>query len=316
MKKEYKGYNISISEGYYKFTNGPNLGRPLHCIIWEEYNGSVPEGHVIHHKDEIKLHNDIENLECLTWSEHSKLHNLGKRVSEATKKRISKSKKGKKISEEHKKKISKRLKGRKFSKKHKKNLSMAKSGGNHYLFGKHMKEETKKKISKSLKGKKVAKETKEKISEYRKGKNPTEETKKRISESLKLYWQKHNYKQRQMGNRMNYKFHCKECGKVLTLRSLHRIFICPNCDTTGYHPGDKFIGRVIGINKFDSKILYEESLLDRNVYAVPMAEDMARNLCMTKLEFIQKVKNGEIGGVRLLEEKDFVRKGGWDSDVV
>ena len=46
----------------------------LHREIWKEYNGEIPEGCHIHHKDGNPLNNNIENLECLTASEHHQLH--------------------------------------------------------------------------------------------------------------------------------------------------------------------------------------------------------------------------------------------------
>lgn len=47
-----------------------------HQRVWCEYNNVtyVPKNHVIHHKDENKLNNSIENLECLTRREHAQLH--------------------------------------------------------------------------------------------------------------------------------------------------------------------------------------------------------------------------------------------------
>ena len=46
----------------------------LHVYIWEYYNGPVPKGYHVHHKDFDKNNNEIENLELLTASEHSSLH--------------------------------------------------------------------------------------------------------------------------------------------------------------------------------------------------------------------------------------------------
>lgn len=46
----------------------------LHIEIWKWNHGSVPEGHTIHHRDHNPLNNRIENLQCLTHSEHSTLH--------------------------------------------------------------------------------------------------------------------------------------------------------------------------------------------------------------------------------------------------
>lgn len=53
----------------------------LHVAIWEHHNGPIPEGKVVHHKDGNPLNNDIENLECLTVSEHSKSHGTGKHLA-------------------------------------------------------------------------------------------------------------------------------------------------------------------------------------------------------------------------------------------
>lgn len=45
-----------------------------HRMIWEEINGKIPEGFVIHHKDHNRSNNDIDNLELMSRSEHAKLH--------------------------------------------------------------------------------------------------------------------------------------------------------------------------------------------------------------------------------------------------
>ena len=60
---------------------------PLHHLVWENhYNKKVPKGYHIHHKDENKTNNDINNLQLISASEHAKLHaktrnNTGFRVS-------------------------------------------------------------------------------------------------------------------------------------------------------------------------------------------------------------------------------------------
>ena len=85
----------------------------LHRYIYSYYNGKIPEGYDIHHKDENKMNNDISNLILLTRSEHMKLHGKdkeffkGKHHSEESRKKISEANKGKKRSEETKRKISK-----------------------------------------------------------------------------------------------------------------------------------------------------------------------------------------------------------------
>ena len=45
-----------------------------HKYIWESVNGPIPSGYEIHHKDENKLNNSLDNLECLTKSDHACRH--------------------------------------------------------------------------------------------------------------------------------------------------------------------------------------------------------------------------------------------------
>lgn len=66
----------------YKFTRGDEgtyyrcakLKKRMHIFVWEYYNGQVPAGYEVHHKDLDKSNNDISNLELLTVSQHRKLH--------------------------------------------------------------------------------------------------------------------------------------------------------------------------------------------------------------------------------------------------
>lgn len=46
----------------------------IHRYVWEFYNGEIPEGYDIHHKDGNRANNDITNLEMLERSEHKKYH--------------------------------------------------------------------------------------------------------------------------------------------------------------------------------------------------------------------------------------------------
>lgn len=57
---------------YYYTTTEPRTA--LHRDVWESVHGKIPEGHHIHHKDENPFNNDLSNLECLSQSEHSRLH--------------------------------------------------------------------------------------------------------------------------------------------------------------------------------------------------------------------------------------------------
>ena len=44
---------------------------------YEAHNGSIPNRHIIHHKNGNTFDNAIENLACMTRSEHCSLHNAG-----------------------------------------------------------------------------------------------------------------------------------------------------------------------------------------------------------------------------------------------
>lgn len=81
---------IVKAEGYdaekYQFFNGKRYtrqpdghyrdhkGNYLHRVIWEFYNGKIPHGYLIHHKDLNPANNSIENLQLMSKIEHNKLH--------------------------------------------------------------------------------------------------------------------------------------------------------------------------------------------------------------------------------------------------
>ncbi len=66
----------SSSKAYLHRRIGGRAGkmRLAHHVIWEERYGPIPEGHQIHHIDENPKNNDIENLQCLTVSDHQRIH--------------------------------------------------------------------------------------------------------------------------------------------------------------------------------------------------------------------------------------------------
>lgn len=70
------GMRIKSDEIYTKETGHLKVrnGKTIHRMVWEYYNGNVPEGYVIHHKDENKLNNSIDNLQLLTRKEHKIFH--------------------------------------------------------------------------------------------------------------------------------------------------------------------------------------------------------------------------------------------------
>jgi hypothetical protein len=60
---------------YYSHQNkGKGLNLYLHRYIWSKVNGDIPEGHDIHHRDGNTGNNSIENLECISRSNHSRIH--------------------------------------------------------------------------------------------------------------------------------------------------------------------------------------------------------------------------------------------------
>ena len=69
-----KKYRQDKKTGYYVCTSGDR--KRLHVAIWEAEAGvAVPPGCVIHHVDWVKTHNEINNLVCVTVSEHERIHN-------------------------------------------------------------------------------------------------------------------------------------------------------------------------------------------------------------------------------------------------
>jgi uncharacterized protein YbdZ (MbtH family) len=72
----YKGRSyIRNDRGYYKtdrLTPGEEV--KLHRVIWVEHNGPIPAGMEVHHKDENKEHNMIENYQLLTKAAHARIH--------------------------------------------------------------------------------------------------------------------------------------------------------------------------------------------------------------------------------------------------
>ena len=72
-----------ISKRGYMIIYIPMVGeKTYHTYIWEKQFGKIPKGYILHHINLDKLDNQIENLQLMPASEHSKLHNkLRKRDS-------------------------------------------------------------------------------------------------------------------------------------------------------------------------------------------------------------------------------------------
>lgn len=75
----YDGHKVYMNGEYPAiFLNRKN--QHIHRLVWEKYNGKIPKGFIVHHKDENKLNWSIENLELMNRSEHLKRHkNIVKR---------------------------------------------------------------------------------------------------------------------------------------------------------------------------------------------------------------------------------------------
>lgn len=66
-----KSNYIELSNsGYYRFKNNEFI----HKMVYEFYNGPIPKGYVVHHKNEKKHDNSIDNLMLMSAKEHRILH--------------------------------------------------------------------------------------------------------------------------------------------------------------------------------------------------------------------------------------------------
>ncbi|MFW9899697.1 MAG: HNH endonuclease signature motif containing protein [Candidatus Thorarchaeota archaeon] len=68
--QEFNGIRYYLQGRYFRKKNG-NI---LHRTVWKFHNGNIPNGFHIHHKDFDRSNNNIENLEAMSQSQHSKLH--------------------------------------------------------------------------------------------------------------------------------------------------------------------------------------------------------------------------------------------------
>ena len=59
-------------------------GRRLHRAVWKYNRGDIPKGYHVHHRDNCRSNNAIENLELLTAFDHLSLHgNPNARLTDA-----------------------------------------------------------------------------------------------------------------------------------------------------------------------------------------------------------------------------------------
>jgi hypothetical protein len=69
-----KHYYLHTGERY--FSKGVSGGgcKRLHQVVYEHFNGKIPDGYHVHHKDHNPVNNDIDNLGVMPASEHLSLH--------------------------------------------------------------------------------------------------------------------------------------------------------------------------------------------------------------------------------------------------
>ena len=53
--------------------------------MWEKFNGPIPEGFEIHHKDENKTNYNIDNLELIEIKQHHKKHAIKNKLGHSNK---------------------------------------------------------------------------------------------------------------------------------------------------------------------------------------------------------------------------------------
>ena len=73
LNKTYEGHNVYMSGKYPAIClNGKNAH--VHRLEWEKHHGKIPDGYIIHHKDEDKTNWNIDNLEMISRSDHIMKH--------------------------------------------------------------------------------------------------------------------------------------------------------------------------------------------------------------------------------------------------
>lgn len=85
----FNGYKFTRDDRtHYYLSSHPIEGKRkrLHVYVWEYFNGPIQKGYQIHHIDEDKSHNDIDNLRCISLHDHMGLHSSERLKDEEFKK--------------------------------------------------------------------------------------------------------------------------------------------------------------------------------------------------------------------------------------
>lgn len=79
IQMSYKLSSRAYYEVFITHTSGQRVYPRVHQLVWESFNGPVPQGFVIDHCDGNKYNNHLSNLQLLTPSENTrKYHRIDK----------------------------------------------------------------------------------------------------------------------------------------------------------------------------------------------------------------------------------------------
>ena len=81
--QEFDGERFYLCGNYFQ-----HQGKRLHIAVWEYHNGDVPKGYHVHHIDEDRSNNQIENLTLMLAGMHSSLHQHGEKQREHQQRQI------------------------------------------------------------------------------------------------------------------------------------------------------------------------------------------------------------------------------------
>lgn len=89
LPTKFGGANLN-NNGYYiiRSSKEGNNGKLLHRLIWEDfYNREIPNGYDIHHINNNKVDNRIQNLQCVEHGKHIQFHK--NHLSDRTRRKMS-----------------------------------------------------------------------------------------------------------------------------------------------------------------------------------------------------------------------------------
>ena len=81
--QEFDGERFYLCGNYFQ-----HQGKRLHVAVWKYHNGDIPKGYHVHHIDEDRSNNQIENLCLMPASMHSSFHQHEEKQREHQKRQI------------------------------------------------------------------------------------------------------------------------------------------------------------------------------------------------------------------------------------